>query len=212
MRLKIAWPPLTWVWIPLLTDGLAGPTESWLHRSARLTEFESIKTCVRRLERTSREQLVLENETQHVFETMHADISRIKQSIGVLSHAVDEELVVVRKECGDLKEQARSVARRVPAQAEPCATRRLPQFDTAVERTKNRDTSVQNRFEEVHKRDIERVEQALQTLRDQVNDAATRRAHQRGEAPVQRECRRSAAGREDGCGDAGDENVAHAAG
>ena len=58
------------------SHGLAGaacPTESWLHRSARLTEFEAVKDCVKRLERTSREQLVLENETQHVFETMHAD-------------------------------------------------------------------------------------------------------------------------------------------
>ena len=70
-------------------------------RTARLTEFESVKQCVQKLERTSREQLVLENETQHVLESMHADVSRLKQAVRVLAYAVDEEVGTVRKECSE---------------------------------------------------------------------------------------------------------------
>ena len=48
------------------------------------------------MEKSSREQLELEAETQRVFDFMRAEIGRIKQSIAALSGVVDEELASVR--------------------------------------------------------------------------------------------------------------------
>lgn len=57
------------------------------------------------MEKSSREQLELETETQRVFDFMRAEIGRIKQSIAALSGVVDEELASVRSDVGVLREE-----------------------------------------------------------------------------------------------------------
>lgn len=81
----------------------AAPTESWMQRSPRLCEFEQMKASVKRLERSAREQLVLENETQHIFEGMGSDVERVKQSVTTLATVVDAELDALRKQISKLK-------------------------------------------------------------------------------------------------------------
>ena len=54
----------------------AAPTESAWARSAKLTEFTSLKDTVRRLEHSSKEQIALEQESQHVFEYLKGAIER----------------------------------------------------------------------------------------------------------------------------------------
>ena len=81
------------------------PTEQSWARSPRLTEFARLKEAVLRMEKSSREQLELEAETQRVFDFMRAEIGRIKQSIAALSGVVDEELASVRSDMGVLREE-----------------------------------------------------------------------------------------------------------
>lgn len=54
----------------------AAPTESAWARSAKLTEFTRLKDTVRRLEHSSKEQIALEQESQHVFEYLKGAIER----------------------------------------------------------------------------------------------------------------------------------------
>ena len=96
------------------------PTEQSWARSPRLTEFARLKEAVLRMEKSSREQLELEAETQRVFDFMRAEIGRIKQSIAALSGVVDEELASVRSDVGVLREE---VARLIEsARAESSST------------------------------------------------------------------------------------------
>ena len=83
------------------------PTEQSWARSAKLTEFARLKDTVIRMEKSSREQLALETETQHVFDFMRAEIGRIKQSIAALSGVVDDELGSLRSDVGVLREEVR---------------------------------------------------------------------------------------------------------
>ena len=83
----------------------AAPTEQSWSRSAKLTEFARVRDTVIRLEKSSREQLQLESETQHVFDFMRAELGRIKQSIAALSGVVDDELASLRSDVGALREE-----------------------------------------------------------------------------------------------------------
>ena len=83
----------------------AEPTQQSWQRSAKLTEFARLKDSVQRLEKSSREQLALENETQNVFDFMKTELSRVKKSIGALSGVVDEELGALLHECASLREE-----------------------------------------------------------------------------------------------------------
>ena len=83
----------------------AATTEQSWARSAKLAEFARLKDTVIRMEKSSREQLQLETETQHSFDFMRAEIGRIKQSIAALSSVVDDELASLRSDVGVLREE-----------------------------------------------------------------------------------------------------------
>ena len=85
-----------------------------------------------------RDQLVPPHAPLHI-------VSRVKQSISVLSHAVDEELDALRNECSGLREE----------------------LLTAVEAVRNTSVSVNTKFEETQKRDTERIDSAVQHVTEQ---------------------------------------------
>ena len=93
------------------------PTEQSWARSAKLTEFAKLKDTVAKLERTSKEQLALEQETQNVFDFMKTEMARIKKSIAALSGVVDEELASLRHEVGSLREEVSRISELTKAQA-----------------------------------------------------------------------------------------------
>ena len=82
---------------------------SWMQRTAQITEFNLLKETVKRLERSSREQLLLENESQGAFDHVTAEVGRLKDAVSALSKVVDDELDALRGECLSLRQELQSV-------------------------------------------------------------------------------------------------------
>ena len=80
--------------MPLASDYVNAPTYSWMQRSAQITEFQVLKDTVKKLERASREQLLLENESQGAFDHLAAEVVKLRDAVSTLSRVVDEELLV----------------------------------------------------------------------------------------------------------------------
>ena len=88
--------------MPLASD-VNAPTYSWIQRTSQLTEFALLKDSVKKLERASREQLLLENESQGAFDHLSGEISVVKEAVGALSRVVDGELSALRDELQELR-------------------------------------------------------------------------------------------------------------
>ena len=80
-----------------------------MQRTAQITEFNLLKETVKRLERSSREQLLLENESQGAFDHVTAEVGRLKDAVSALSKVVDDELDALRGECLSLRQELQSV-------------------------------------------------------------------------------------------------------
>ena len=93
------------------------PTYSWMQRSSQLTEFHTLKDSVKRLERSAREQLLLEQESQHAFEFLRGEIGRVKGAVGSLSGLVDDEFALLRTEIRALRDELRGAAEAGRAEA-----------------------------------------------------------------------------------------------
>ena len=84
------------------------PTYSWMQRQGQITEFQQLKDTVKKLERASREQLLLENESQGAFDHFAAEIGRLRDAVGALSKVVDDELSMVRNEVVACRQEMQS--------------------------------------------------------------------------------------------------------
>jgi hypothetical protein len=147
------------------------PTEQSWARSPRLTEFARLKEAVLRMEKSSREQLELEAETQRVFDFMRAEIGRIKQSIAALSGVVDEELASVRSDVGVLREE---VARLIEsARAESSSTASF--LAESKEREKRNAEWVQQSFAQAREQ-IAQLERNLSDSKAQLLEAGSSQA------------------------------------
>ena len=93
--------------MPLASDYVNAPTYSWMQRSAQITEFQALKETVKRLERASREQLLLENESQGAFDHLAQEICSLREAVTALSRVVDDELKDVRTENERLRKELR---------------------------------------------------------------------------------------------------------
>ena len=147
------------------------PTEQSWARSPRLTEFARLKEAVLRMEKSSREQLELEAETQRVFDFMRAEIGRIKQSIAALSGVVDEELASVRSDVGVLREE---VARLIEsARAESSSTASF--LAESKEREKRNAEWVQQSFAQAREQ-VAQLERNLSDSKAQLLEAGSSQA------------------------------------
>ncbi|KOO30133.1 hypothetical protein Ctob_012091 [Chrysochromulina tobinii] len=92
-----------------LWDKLLGTWDSGrLPRQGQITEFQQLKDTVKKLERASREQLLLENESQGAFDHFAAEIGRLRDAVGALSKVVDDELSMVRNEVVACRQEMQS--------------------------------------------------------------------------------------------------------
>jgi chromosome segregation ATPase len=78
-----------------------------------------LKDSVKKLERASREQLLLENESQGAFDHLSGEVATLKEAVGALSQVVDGELKALRDELHALRDEVRGsvVAARKEADA-----------------------------------------------------------------------------------------------
>jgi chromosome segregation ATPase len=79
-----------------------------MQRQGQITEFQQLKDTVKKLERASREQLLLENESQGAFDHFAAEIGRLRDAVGALSKVVDDELSMVRNEVVACRQEMQS--------------------------------------------------------------------------------------------------------
>ena len=114
--------------MPLASDYVNAPTYSWMQRSAQITEFQVLKDTVKKLERASREQLLLENESQGAFDHLAAEVVKLRDAVSTLSRVVDEELLELRNDNERLRKEVREVSeagkREAIASAEAVAAER----------------------------------------------------------------------------------------
>ena len=106
--------------MPLASEAKA-PTYSWIQRSSQLTEFAMLKDSVKKLERASREQLLLENESQGAFDYLSGEVQTIKEAVGALSQVVDGELQTLRAELKELREEVKQSVRAARVEADAAA-------------------------------------------------------------------------------------------
>ena len=106
--------------MPLASD-VNAPTYSWIQRTSQLTEFALLKDSVKKLERASREQLLLENESQGAFDHLSGEISVVKEAVGALSRVVDGELSALRDELQELRQEVRAAVQGARKEADAAA-------------------------------------------------------------------------------------------
>ena len=106
--------------MPLASEAKA-PTYSWIQRSSQLTEFAMLKDSVKKLERVSREQLLLENESQGAFDFLSGEVQTLKEAVGALSQVVDGELQSLRDELRELREEVKQSVRAARSEADAAA-------------------------------------------------------------------------------------------
>ena len=98
--------------MPQMSEAFHAPTYSWLSKGKHVREVTLLHDSVKRLERASREQLALENESQGTFDHLVMTSATLKSALGALSRAVDEELHSVRSDVEQLREEVKtSIAR-----------------------------------------------------------------------------------------------------
>jgi chromosome segregation ATPase len=149
--------------MPLASEAKA-PTYSWIQRTSQLTEFAMLKESVKKLERASREQLLLENESQGAFDHLSTEVSTLKEAIGTLSRVVDGEMAEMRKELQQIREEMRG-----------CVTEARSEADTASQKVADATRSAQALVElsvQTVKENLHRVEQELREARASHSDLA----------------------------------------
>ena len=150
--------------MPLASEAKA-PTYSWIQRTSQLTEFAILKESVKKLERASREQLLLENESQGAFDHLSTEVSTLKEAIGTLSRVVDGEMAEMRKELKLIREEMRGTVNDARSEA-----------DTAAQKVADASRSAQALVElsvQTVKENVNRVEQELREARAAHSDLAT---------------------------------------
>ena len=90
--------------MPLASEAHA-PTYSWIQRTSQLTEFALLKDSVKKLERASREQLLLENESQGAFDHLSGEVATLKEAVSALSQVVDGELASLREDMAQIRKE-----------------------------------------------------------------------------------------------------------
>ena len=93
--------------MPLISDTWSEPTYSWLNKVANRRDVAVLRETVKRLERSNREQLVLESESQDTFNHLFAQAGSMKRAITAMSNAIDSELLALRTEVHELREESR---------------------------------------------------------------------------------------------------------
>ena len=96
-------------------------SDSWIQRTSQLTEFAVLKDSVKKLERSSREQLLLENETQGAFDHLSGEVASLKEAVGALSRVVDGELATLRSELQSMRAEVRGAVSAARKEAESAA-------------------------------------------------------------------------------------------
>lgn len=98
--------------MPLISESWHEPTHasisgSWLNKAANRRDIALLRETVKRLERSSREQLMLESESQDTFNHLYAQAGSMKRAITAMSNAIDSELLALRTEVHELRDDLR---------------------------------------------------------------------------------------------------------
>lgn len=151
--------------MPLASEAKA-PTYSWIQRTSQLTEFAMLKDSVKKLERASREQLLLENESQGAFDHLSAEVATLKDALGTLSQVVDGELASLRDDLKAIREEMRQTVLNARAEATQAS-------ETVAEASRSAMALVELSVGQL-KENLHRVEEDVREARNQHTDLSTK--------------------------------------
>ena len=150
--------------MPMCSDAFHEPTYSWINKVANRREIALLRDSVKRLEGASRQQLLLENESQDTFDFLYAESAHTKKALGALCKAVDGEIIALRDQIKAMGEEVITSRDRERAAAE-AATQAL--------------TEVQRVMSELGS--SSRLEAELKTTKEQLEEL--RKAHEELKVP-----------------------------